>query len=98
MSNKTTKTIKYVGPKDETELSDYLVVEGFRLPKGAPVVVPESVAKEALANEDHEVVEAKGDEAKDAPDAQHTTGVVPVDEEPEAPSAGPGATEPNAAQ
>lgn len=83
------KTIVYEGPENENETSDYLVVEGKRLPLGLPVKVDDDVAKAAQDVEGHKVSEATGAKAKDALEAQDTApDTNPTDDEAPAPAAG----------
>lgn len=89
------KTIKYVGPEDELESSDYLVVGGFVLPRGKAVTVSDEVAKAAADFEGHEVKNVTGDEAKDAPAAQPTV-VNPDEPDENAEPAKPNAAAPGA--
>lgn len=85
------KNVTYEGPENELETSDYLVVEGVRLPRGHEVKVQDDVAKAAAEVEGHNVVVSASKSDDGVPEAQPTVVNPPV--EPEAESAGPAAAE-----
>jgi hypothetical protein len=79
MTDKILKEATYTGPENELEPSDYLVVNGVRLPRDTPVLVDAETAKLAEEVEGHtvEIADHKKDD-DDVPAAPPTATTPPA--------------------